>query len=136
MPVGKTLGAIAIDIDAAKPFAVVIIDGYLPMTMFAAAIAVQTAGLLTFSLFHSGILGFPNYRNFDRRAQVPTWGLTLEYRDVLGQARSGLFTDSRRTGLKKTRSRWNIRFTSRVIENERVRRMGKCCTGKKYKSRT
>ena len=52
LPVGKLLGAIPIDINASKLFAVRVIHGYLPMMVLAPLVALHAAGLLEPLLSH------------------------------------------------------------------------------------
>ena len=76
LALGKTLGAFAINIDAAELLAVVVIDGDLPMAMLAPAVALKPAGtLVRFWLgslfFHGGMaLNAPDYKNLISAAQV------------------------------------------------------------------
>jgi hypothetical protein len=76
LALGKTLGAFAINIDAAELLAVVVIDGDLPMAMLASAIALKPARtLISFWLgtlfFHGGVaLNAPDYKNLISVAQV------------------------------------------------------------------
>jgi hypothetical protein len=79
---GKTLGALAIDVDATELFAVVVIHGDLPMAMLASAVAAKPAGTFAFCLgslfFHDGMaLNAPDYRNFNSAAQVARRRLTF-----------------------------------------------------------
>ena len=79
LPIGEALGAIAIDVDSRKLFAVVIIDGHLPMAMLSAAVFAQSAGTRVCCplLFHVGMtLNSSDYRNFKADAQVATLCLT------------------------------------------------------------
>jgi hypothetical protein len=52
LPVGKLLGAIAIDINASELFAVGVIHGYLPMVVLAPLVALHAAGFLEPLLSH------------------------------------------------------------------------------------
>jgi hypothetical protein len=76
LALGKPLGALAVDINAGEFFAVVIVDGDLPVAMPAPTILVEAAGLplpLRF-LFHDSITleKWSDYRKFAGQAQVPT----------------------------------------------------------------
>jgi hypothetical protein len=45
-------GALAVNVNAGEFFAVAVIDGHLPVTVFPAAVAVESAGFFGFCLFH------------------------------------------------------------------------------------
>ena len=49
LPLSKSLGPLAIDVHARKPLPIGVIDGYLPVSVFAAAVAVQASALFAFS---------------------------------------------------------------------------------------
>ncbi len=71
----EALGAIAVDVDAGKLFAIVVVNGHLPMAMLATTVFTQSAGTGTCCpfLFHVGMnLNFSDYGNFSGRAQVAT----------------------------------------------------------------
>jgi hypothetical protein len=81
---GKPLSTFAVNIDAGELFAVVIVHGYLPVTMFTPSILVEPAGTLfscpRFSLrfLHDDMaLDARDYGKFDLVAQVARLGLTV-----------------------------------------------------------
>ena len=48
----KSDGALAVNVNAGKFFAIAVKDGHLPVTVFPAAVAVESAGFFGFCLFH------------------------------------------------------------------------------------
>jgi len=52
LPLGKLLGAIAINVNAGKFFAVSVVHGHLPMVVLASLVTLHAAGLLELLLGH------------------------------------------------------------------------------------
>jgi hypothetical protein len=71
LSLGKTLGAVAVDVHTREPLSVVIKHGHLPVLVFPPSITVHSVRLLRSLLFHDEFfLRAPNYCKFIGDAQV------------------------------------------------------------------
>jgi len=71
LSLGKTLGAVAVDVHAREPFSVVIKHGHLPVLVLPSSITVHTVRFLRSFLFHDEFfLGTSHYCKFTGDAQV------------------------------------------------------------------
>ena len=121
LPVGKLLSAVAVYINARELLTIGVIDGDLPVLMFATLVALHTrrfGGALLFHVFQD--LESCDYVNFGFARQDTISGVRFASIGDCGRNfhESEQLSAASQLERKNAKSRWNISLGSRVVERE------------------